>query len=159
VHRIGRTGRAGRNGLAVTLAERMDTGMIRRIQHFTTQNIPVAVVAGLEPKSPAPKLVAPRAEGRFAGKPPGRDADRGKRFGKPFPARRDNPFTAREANPFERREPAHHAGRKAVDGKGTDGRGAFTPRPGSGAGTTAASRPAPRPGAKPQRPRTGGYSR
>ena len=36
LHRIGRTGRAGRNGLAVTLAERMDTGMIRRIQQFTT---------------------------------------------------------------------------------------------------------------------------
>ena len=29
MHRIGRTGRAGRNGLAVTLAERMDAGMIR----------------------------------------------------------------------------------------------------------------------------------
>ena len=41
VHRIGRTGRAGRNGLAVTLAERRDAGMIRRIQHFTTQRIPV----------------------------------------------------------------------------------------------------------------------
>ena len=52
VHRIGRTGRAGRNGLAVTLAERMDAGMIRRIQHFTTQDIPVATVAGLEPQQP-----------------------------------------------------------------------------------------------------------
>jgi superfamily II DNA/RNA helicase len=65
VHRIGRTGRAGRNGLAVTLAERMDAGMIRRIQHFTTQDIPVATVAGLEPKSPAPKLFAARREGGF----------------------------------------------------------------------------------------------
>ena len=40
VHRIGRTGRAGRDGLAVTLAERMDAGMIRRIQQFTTQTHP-----------------------------------------------------------------------------------------------------------------------
>src|SRR6185295_12923735 len=56
VHRIGRTGRAGRNGLAVTLGERMDVGMIRRIQQFTTQSIPVQVVAGLEPKSPEPKM-------------------------------------------------------------------------------------------------------
>jgi len=72
VHRIGRTGRAGRNGLAVTLAERMDTGMIRRIQQFTTQNIPVGIVAGLEPKSPEPKMFAPRSEGGPAG-----------RFGKP----------------------------------------------------------------------------
>ena len=33
VHRIGRTGRAGRNGLAITLGERLDAGMIRRIQN------------------------------------------------------------------------------------------------------------------------------
>ena len=51
VHRIGRTGRAGRNGLAITLGERMDVGMIRRIQQFTTQNIPVTTIEGLEPKS------------------------------------------------------------------------------------------------------------
>ncbi len=112
VHRIGRTGRAGRNGLAVTLAERMDAGMIRRIQHFTTQNIPVATVAGLEPKSPAPKMFPPRAEGApFAARPGGRGADAGKRFGKPFAPRRDN-------NAF-----------------------------------------GPRPGAKPQRPRSGGFGR
>ncbi len=60
VHRIGRTGRAGRNGLAVTLAERADAGMIRRIQHFTTQDIPVATMSGLEPKRPAPSLFASR---------------------------------------------------------------------------------------------------
>jgi superfamily II DNA/RNA helicase len=64
VHRIGRTGRAGRNGLAVTLAERMDSGMIRRIQQFTTQNIPVVQVAGLEPKQPEPVLNAGRSGGR-----------------------------------------------------------------------------------------------
>ncbi len=68
VHRIGRTGRAGRNGLAVTLAERMDTGMIRRIQQFTTQSIPVATIAGLEPKSAAAEGVRARAGGP---RPPG----------------------------------------------------------------------------------------
>jgi len=51
VHRIGRTGRAGRNGLAVTLAERHDTPMIRRIERFTTQPIRAAVVPGLEPRA------------------------------------------------------------------------------------------------------------
>ncbi|MEO6363901.1 MAG: C-terminal helicase domain-containing protein, partial [Caldimonas sp.] len=56
LHRIGRTGRAGKNGLAVTLAERMDTGMMRRIQQFTTQEIPVATIAGLEPKTLAPRM-------------------------------------------------------------------------------------------------------
>ena len=61
VHRIGRTGRAGRNGLAVTLAERMDAGMIRRIQQFTTQSIAVATIGGLEPKTAQPKGLRPRA--------------------------------------------------------------------------------------------------
>ena len=57
VHRIGRTGRAGRSGLAVTLAERRDIPMVRRIERFTTQRIPEAVIAGLEPKT---KLQAER---------------------------------------------------------------------------------------------------
>ena len=71
VHRIGRTGRAGRDGLAVTLAERNDAGMIRRIQQFTTQPIPVATIAGLEPTGPQPKLF-PQAPGRHAHAPVGR---------------------------------------------------------------------------------------
>jgi superfamily II DNA/RNA helicase len=68
VHRIGRTGRAGRSGLAVTLAERRDVGMVRRIEQFTTQDIPHAVVVGLEPKRPAPERFATRM-GRPAGRP------------------------------------------------------------------------------------------
>ncbi|MBL8352658.1 MAG: DEAD/DEAH box helicase [Burkholderiaceae bacterium] len=64
VHRIGRTGRAGRNGLAITLAERRDVGMIRRIERFTTQPIAVAVVAGLEPKYTAPTMNGPAGGAR-----------------------------------------------------------------------------------------------
>jgi superfamily II DNA/RNA helicase len=125
VHRIGRTGRAGRNGLAVTLAERMDAGMIRRIQHFTTQDIPVATVAGLEPKMPAPKLFAPRPQGGFGGKPQGAP----KRSGKPFGARRD-------AGPFDR----------APAGGQREG---FAPRPGGKPAPAGA-----RTGFKPQRQRS-----
>ena len=64
VHRIGRTGRAGRNGLAITLAERRDIGMIRRIERFTTQPIAVAVVPGFEPKYTAPTMNGPAPGGR-----------------------------------------------------------------------------------------------
>jgi superfamily II DNA/RNA helicase len=89
VHRIGRTGRAGRQGLAVTLAEANDAGMIRRIQQFTTQPIAVATVDGLEPRKQAPRTTGARREGvgngarpferpaRFGGRPArpaGRDA-------------------------------------------------------------------------------------
>jgi superfamily II DNA/RNA helicase len=64
VHRIGRTGRAGRSGLAITIAERRDIPMIRRIERFTTHNIPASVVAGLEPRLQAPAAQRP-GSGRF----------------------------------------------------------------------------------------------
>jgi len=107
VHRIGRTGRAGRNGTAVTLAERMDAGMIRRIQQFTTQNIPVATITGLEPKSPEPRMYAPRPDNhKFAQNKsfgqnrtaPGNGGNQGKGFGKPF----GKPFSPRGAEGFSR---------------------------------------------------------
>ncbi len=106
VHRIGRTGRAGKNGLAVTLAERMDAGMIRRIQQFTTQAIPVTVIAGFEPKTPAPKVYAAapgaRAPDRSFDRAPRRDEPR-----RPFEHRGDapRPFEHRHAGaPFEHRQ-------------------------------------------------------
>ena len=86
VHRIGRTGRAGRSGLAVTIAERRDLMMIKRIQQFTTQTIPVAQVAGLEPKQPEPRIFngAPK-KGFGEGRPGPRGGFRaaGDRRGKP----------------------------------------------------------------------------
>jgi superfamily II DNA/RNA helicase len=60
VHRIGRTGRAGRQGVAVTLAERSDIGMIKRILRFTTQPIPVSQITGLEPRMREPDLTPQR---------------------------------------------------------------------------------------------------
>ncbi|MEO8298048.1 MAG: DEAD/DEAH box helicase [Burkholderiales bacterium] len=106
VHRIGRTGRAGRTGLAITLAERRDVPMIRRIERFTTQAIPAAVVPGLEPRfvpSAAAKPArapgsahpgdrrpgGPRREGGFgagANRSGGRDAPAG-RWNNDRPAR------------------------------------------------------------------------
>ncbi|MFN9746527.1 MAG: DEAD/DEAH box helicase [Betaproteobacteria bacterium] len=88
VHRIGRTGRAGRTGLAVTLAERRDFGMVQRIQRFTTQRIPAATISGLEPRTPEP---APRPKsgakpGGFGGKPGPKRFGQGPKpgYGKPF---------------------------------------------------------------------------
>src|SRR6218665_2017601 len=63
VHRIGRTGRAGREGLAITIAVRDDVSMIRRIQQFTTQTIPTAHIEGLEPKTQEPRIFPPRPTG------------------------------------------------------------------------------------------------
>jgi superfamily II DNA/RNA helicase len=54
VHRIGRTGRAGRNGLAISLVNHAEGMNIKRIERFTKQLIPVNVVEGFEPKRSAP---------------------------------------------------------------------------------------------------------
>lgn len=54
VHRIGRTGRAGRKGNAITVATHRERGRVRALQQFIAQDIEVMEVAGLEP-SPPPK--------------------------------------------------------------------------------------------------------
>ena len=72
VHRIGRTGRAGREGQAITIAEFRDRRKIQDIEHYTQQNLKPSVIAGLEPQQRfAPTSDRPR--GNFGG---GRD-DRG----------------------------------------------------------------------------------
>ncbi|MFP5430168.1 MAG: DEAD/DEAH box helicase [Gammaproteobacteria bacterium] len=50
VHRIGRTGRAGRTGIACSLVGPRDRGVLRRIEQFLDQKLPVEVIEGLEPK-------------------------------------------------------------------------------------------------------------
>ncbi|MFZ4061971.1 MAG: DEAD/DEAH box helicase [Polynucleobacter sp.] len=50
-HRIGRTGRAGRNGVAITLVEHRDRAKIRNIERFTQQDIVASVISGLEPQA------------------------------------------------------------------------------------------------------------
>jgi superfamily II DNA/RNA helicase len=186
VHRIGRTGRAGRNGLAVTLAERMDTGMIRRIQQFTTQNIPVATIEGLEPKSPEPRMFPMRGEGgnfggnKFGGKPFGHGRPGGKPFvkreggfaprgGEGFQPRGHNEgfqprnaegFAPRDRAPFERRDSNFVPGGHAAP------RGAFDRAPaGDRQNAFAPRKPGGAPagktgfGGKPQRPRPNGFNR
>ncbi|NRA89917.1 MAG: hypothetical protein HRU43_02140, partial [Simkaniaceae bacterium] len=49
VHRIGRTGRAGAKGTALTFVAGRDAHMMQRIQKFTGQEIASEVIPGLEP--------------------------------------------------------------------------------------------------------------
>jgi superfamily II DNA/RNA helicase len=68
VHRIGRTGRAGRSGVAVTFAQRGDAFKIREIERYIERSIPVSIIAGLEPQLSAEEFK--RGQGR--GKPQSR---------------------------------------------------------------------------------------
>ena len=59
VHRIGRTGRAGRTGIAITLANHRDRHRVRDIERYTAQSITVSQLPGLEPKAPPPRTNRP----------------------------------------------------------------------------------------------------
>jgi superfamily II DNA/RNA helicase len=50
VHRIGRTGRAGKEGIAISFALPHDTRHIKKIERYTGKNLSLMVVNGLEPK-------------------------------------------------------------------------------------------------------------
>ncbi len=76
VHRIGRTGRAGASGEAVSLVCMDEEGFMMEIERFTKQEIPVQVLDGFGPE-PGEKA-EPIAMGRQtiwggAGKPPSRE--------------------------------------------------------------------------------------
>jgi superfamily II DNA/RNA helicase len=77
-HRIGRTGRAGRDGMAVTFAEPRDRFRIRDIEDYTRQQFKADVIPGLEPtdrpreKKPFGKFGG-SGGGGFAGKSFGGD--------------------------------------------------------------------------------------
>jgi superfamily II DNA/RNA helicase len=138
VHRIGRTGRAGRNGLAFTLATHAERHKVRRIEHYIGRTITPEVIVGLEPKRSArPSTGAPRTgkprsggfgalhhKGGYAGRREGRPAQRSGAHDFAPPR---GEFAAREA-----RLPAHapssiHAGAK--EGLGAR-KPAFGKRPG-----------------------------
>src|SRR5690606_28413948 len=50
VHRIGRTGRAGASGIAVSFASGKDSISLKRIERFTGHRITPSVIPGMEPK-------------------------------------------------------------------------------------------------------------
>ncbi|CAN7294728.1 DEAD/DEAH box helicase [Acidovorax sp. Leaf78] len=84
-HRIGRTGRAGRDGLAITFAEFRDRRKIYDIESYSRQQFKAEVIPGMEPSQRPPQ--APRAGGDFSGRGrPGGGYDRDSRdrkFGGP----------------------------------------------------------------------------
>jgi superfamily II DNA/RNA helicase len=101
VHRIGRTGRAGNTGIAISFASNMDRHQVRKIEQFTGQRLEPSVIAGFEPKRAAPRNDGPSRSGRpgeRSGRPSnGRPGDRN---GRPS----NNSFGDRSARPGGDRE-------------------------------------------------------
>jgi superfamily II DNA/RNA helicase len=64
VHRIGRTGRAGATGIAVSIANHAERGALRQIERYTGAAIPALEIPGLEPRFRAPRSPSPRGGGR-----------------------------------------------------------------------------------------------
>ncbi len=114
VHRIGRTGRAGATGVAVSFASNRDAVNLHKIERYTGQSIVAHTIPGLEPRfKPRSPSSAPRGKpGGF-----GRHTPSDSRRGHPDGARREgqshnrfgNNAPARGANsgaPAQARRPA-----------------------------------------------------
>ena len=74
VHRIGRTGRAGRTGIAVSFAGMREVGLVRNIERYTGNRIDVHTLPGLEPTQKP-------TSGRPAGNRPRGNTSGGRGFG------------------------------------------------------------------------------
>ena len=85
VHRIGRTGRAGRTGIAVSFADAKEYMMVHKIERYINRKLPEIVIEGMEPTRKRNKNAErkPKGKGGWGGKR-GEGERWGSRDKKPF---------------------------------------------------------------------------
>jgi superfamily II DNA/RNA helicase len=89
VHRIGRTGRAGREGHAYSIATADDAKLLDAIEKLTGNPIPRISVEGVEPVSEEEMTEARESKGRGRGRSRGKPEERGSRGDKGGRGHRD----------------------------------------------------------------------
>ncbi len=110
VHRIGRTGRAGSMGTAISFAAGRDRDLVRKIEAFTGHKIDIVELPGFEPTGKREKRPYNKDDNRSfdkrAKRPFKKDENRSfkKREDRPFNRDEKRPFTKREDRPFNRDE-------------------------------------------------------
>ena len=147
VHRIGRTGRAGASGEAVSLVCLDEEGFMMEIERFTKQEIPVQILEGFGPEPgerPEPIAMGRQTLWGGAGRPPSRDVMQAA-------------AKAARSDMMQRiRETKGAAGEGGGGGRGgrPSGHGGGQARPEGGAGRSRNGPPPSRRGGPAQGPRT-----
>ena len=115
VHRIGRTGRAGASGTAISFVNRNDVQALQKIERFIGHKVTVSSVVGMEARfKPGTGRPASKPTGKpgskFAGKPSfGKSAGAGKAGGS-------------AERPWQSRKPARHTPHHATQSSGRSSR-------------------------------------
>lgn len=100
MHRIGRTGRAGAEGEAISLVCSEETEYQKEIEKLLKENLKSVIVEGFEPTDTAPpKRAATQSKGSFGKKK------------KPADGKKDAPKKSKRPNNHKRRKPANTSGR------------------------------------------------
>jgi len=103
IHRIGRTGRAGSEGLAISLVAQEEAGLLRDIRRMLKQDIAIENVVGFEPAQ-ALRLEGPGSNGRPT-------------FGKPSKSHARRPHAHAPSNSHAAAKKQHRQWRGARDAR------------------------------------------